>query len=73
MKAIGVTIKTVLELDERMAQEFERTPRGSLLLAGTGLEQFTIGLGAGLAVEPSRIWVTVEDVAQEREEEFLED
>ena len=72
MKTIGVTIKAVLELDEMAACGLEIAPRHTLRVGGVDLERLKIGLPLGGELEPARIWVTVEDVPQEWEDEFLE-
>jgi hypothetical protein len=73
MQAIGVTIKAVLEIDENMACELRRMPRHTLRLGGKLLEDVKIGVRPGAEVEPARLWVTLEDVPTEREDDFLDE
>ncbi len=73
MKAIGLTIKAVLELDEGLAHTLQQAPRASLLLSGKALEQLKIGFHPDLELEPARLWVKVESVSHEREDDFLEE
>ncbi len=72
MQTIGLTIKAVIQVDEETARRFKRTPRGELTLSGGRLEQFTVGWPGGAAVEPRRLWLQVEHVPDEREDEFLD-
>jgi hypothetical protein len=73
MKAIGVTIKAVVKVDERLEHELLQTRRGDLMLGGVALGDLKIGLRQGMELEPARIWVQMEDVPHEGEDDFLEE
>ena len=70
---IGLTLKFVLEMDERTARQFRQVSPVRLQIEGAEL-------GAGLrvvagdeSVTPARFWVRVEELPREQVDDFLEE
>jgi len=70
-KSIGVTVKFVIEGDDRLAQSLLDSLPGDITIAGMDLSSVRIGL-RGREVEPVRVAIRCEDVTFEEEDVFLE-
>ena len=70
-KSIGVTVKFVIEGDERLAQALLDSLPGDFTICGEDLSSVRIGV-RGCEVEPVRVAIRCEDVTFEEEDVFLE-
>jgi hypothetical protein len=70
-KSIGVTVKFVIEGDDRLAQSLLDSLPGDITIGGMDLSSVRIGL-RGREVEPVRVAIRCEDVTFEEEDVFLE-
>ena len=70
-KSIGVTVKFVIEGNDRLAQSLLDSLPGDITIGGMDLSSVRIGL-RGREVEPVRVAIRCEDVTFEEEDVFLE-
>ena len=70
-KSVGVTLKFVIEGDEKLAHTLLDSLPGDITIGGEELSSVRIGL-RGSEVEPVRLAIRCEDVSFEEEDAFLE-
>jgi hypothetical protein len=69
--SVGVTLKFVIEGDDRLAQALLEALPGDITIGGVDLSSVCIGL-RGCEAEPVRVAVRCEDVSFQEEDVFLE-
>jgi hypothetical protein len=71
--SVGVTLKFVLNLDGPAAEKFLHCLPGSIRISGLGLDSDELKIGVdGEEVEPARVWVQLDELPGDREDEYLE-
>ena len=70
-KSIGVTVKFIIEGDEKLAQALLDSLPGDLTIGGVDLPNVRLGM-RGQEVDPVRVAIRCEDVTWEEEDDFLE-
>lgn len=73
MKMLGMTIKLVIEVDDTMAEKFQKSPTGFLTLGGSplGAEDLEVGVINEEAVEPIGMHINLKELGAAQKDAFL--